>query len=245
MFHKLLILMFLILSTTGLQAQDTAGAPAVSPVRAALEQARKHVRDGDKSAAVEVLQGVADGGFTAVGVITGDKDLATLRGVAAFDELVAAMSKVAYPCEHDAKFQEFDFWVGEWDVHVANGTPAGQNVITSEQHGCVLIENWTSATGGTGTSINYLDKATGEWVQIWNDGGGNQINIRGGLTEDGMALVGTIHYVANDTTVPFRGLWTLLPDGRVRQFFEQSNDDGETWSVWFEGFYSRRAVAQQ
>ena len=27
--------------------------------------------------------------------------------------------------------------------------------------------------------------------------------------------------------------------GRVRQYFEQSNDGGETWVPWFEGFYTR------
>jgi hypothetical protein len=89
-------------------------------------------------------------------------------------------------------------------------------------------------------SINYLDKTTDEWVQIWNASGGSQINIRGGLTADGMALSGTIHYVANGTTAPFRGLWTPLEDGRVRQYFEQSNDGGKTWVPWFEGFYTRR-----
>jgi hypothetical protein len=25
----------------------------------------------------------------------------------------------------------------------------------------------------------------------------------------------------------------------VRQYFEQSTDEGETWQPWFEGFYSR------
>ena len=35
-----------------------------------------------------------------------------------------------------------------------------------------------------------------------------------------------------------RGTWTLLEDGRVRQFFETSEDQ-ETWTPWFEGFYSR------
>ena len=89
-------------------------------------------------------------------------------------------------------------------------------------------------------SINYVDKITGEWVQIWNASGGSQINVRGGLTEEGMAMEGTIHYVANGTTAPFRALWTPLEDGRVRQYFEQSNDGGETWVPWFEGFYSRK-----
>ena len=129
-------------------------------------------------------------------------------------------------------------------MHLANGTLAGHNEIAREQRGCVLIENWASASGGTGTSINYVDKITGEWVQVWNDANGSQINIRGGLTEEGMLLVGTIHYVASGQTLPFRGLWTPLDDGRVRQFFEQSTDEGESWTPWFEGFYSRSEVEE-
>jgi len=147
-----------------------------------------------------------------------------------------------FPCEQDDKFAEFDFWLGAWEVHVANGTFAGKNEISRAQRGCVLIENWQSATGGGGMSINYVDKITDEWVQVWNDASGSQINIRGGLTDDGMLLVGTIHYVANGTTLPFRGLWTPLPDGRVRQFFEQSTDEGETWAPWFEGFYTMKSA---
>ena len=144
-----------------------------------------------------------------------------------------------FPCEDNKQFAAFDFWVGDWEVRVVDGTVAGHNSIERTQRGCVLIENWKSARGGTGMSINYLDRITGEWVQVWNDASGSQINIRGGMTSDGMLLEGTIHYVANGTTAPFRGLWTPLPDGRVRQFFEQSNDGGETWVPWFEGFYSR------
>ena len=104
----------------------------------------------------------------------------------------------------------------------------------------MLLENWTNVAGGTGMSINYLDKSTGEWVQVWHAEGGSQIHIRGGMTDEGMRLVGQIHYVATNTTAPFRGLWTPLEDGRVRQYFEQSSDGGETWSPWFEGFYTRQ-----
>ena len=145
-----------------------------------------------------------------------------------------------FPCEEDTRFSEFDFWLGEWDVHVASGALAGSNEITSPYRSCVLIEKWTSATGGGGMSINYVDHQTGDWVQVWNDASGSQINIRGGLTDDGMLLVGTIHYVSSNTTAPFRGLWTPLPDGRVRQFFEQYDEESEAWKPWFEGFYSRR-----
>lgn len=148
-----------------------------------------------------------------------------------------------FPCEEQDKFREFDFWIGEWDVHTADGRLAGRNVIESAHRGCVLIERWTGAGGSTGTSMNYFDAAADEWVQLWTDAGGSQITIRGGLTPAGMRLEGQIHYVSNGTTAPFRGLWTAQPDGRVRQFFEQSSDDGETWEPWFEGYYSRSETA--
>lgn len=80
----------------------------------------------------------------------------------ALNALVAEMSIQAFPCEHDESFAEFDFWVGEWDVHVAGGDFAGSNVIQRAERGCVLLENWTNARGGTGSSINYVDKITGE-----------------------------------------------------------------------------------
>ena len=148
-----------------------------------------------------------------------------------------------FPCEQDKRFAQFDFWVGDWDVHLANGDYAGSNLITSDYRSCVLVEDYEAASGFIGMSINYLDHPTGEWVQIWNDASGSRINIRGGMTADGMKLVGTIHYIGNNTTVPFRALWTPLPDGRVRQVFEQYDAANETWAVWFEGFYTRKSPA--
>ena len=146
-----------------------------------------------------------------------------------------------FPCEEDERFAEFDFWLGEWDVHTKSGALAGSNVITSPYRSCVLIEKWTSARGGGGMSVNYLDHQSGEWVQVWNDASGSQINIRGGLTDEGMLLEGTIHNVSSGTTAPFRGLWTPLEDGRVRQFFEQYDEASGEWKAWFEGFYTRKA----
>ena len=148
----------------------------------------------------------------------------------------------ASPCQTDAGFREFDFWVGEWDVRDGKGTLQGRNSITRKEKGCVLVEQWQGVQGSTGMSINYLDRITNEWVQIWHAAGGYQIDIRGGLTDDGMLLTGTIHYIGTGQTAPFRGLWTPLPDGRVRQYFEQSSDDGATWEPWFEGFYTRRSA---
>lgn len=156
--------------------------------------------------------------------------------------VVQADGAKSSPCEQDPRFEEFDFWVGEWDVRDEAGTRLGENTITREESGCVLVERWRGARGSTGMSINYPDKVSEKWVQIWHASGGYQIHISGGLTDKGMLLSGTIHFVGTGQTAPFRGLWTPLPDGRVRQYFEQSNDEGATWEPWFEGYYSRKSA---
>lgn len=227
---------------TAARALDIA-ATTLSPVRVGLERSRIATLAGDTGVAVEQLDSLYRNGFQGIRLITGDPVLATLAGSREYDVLIEEMSKSAFPCLHDDRFREFDFWVGNWDVHQANGQFAGSNSIRREESGCVLTEHWEGAGGGSGSSINYLDHATGEWVQVWNSENGTQISIRGGLTGKGMLLEGQIHSVATGVTAPFRGLWTLLDDGRVRQFFEQSNDDGETWTPWFEGYYTRSTGA--
>lgn len=228
--------------STALNALIKAEQLQYSPTRIGVERARLKVLANIKDGAVAELRTLSASGFTAVGLFTSDQILGTLAGHEGFDALVREMEIQAYPCEHDEAFAEFDFWIGEWDVHVAGGALAGNNSIRREERGCVLLEKWTSASGGSGSSINYIDKISGEWVQVWNSESGSQINIRGGIGDDGMLLVGTIHYVANGTTLPFRGLWTPLADGKVRQYFEQSTDEGLTWAPWFEGFYTRKIV---
>ena len=218
---------------------DKASEYGLSPVRIGIEKARILVAGNDQEGATTELQDVFEAGFTSVGVLTSDPLINSMAGRKDYDELVSQMSVQAFPCAHQEGFRDFDFWIGDWDVHLANGTQAGSNIIKSIERGCALTEHWTGASGGTGMSINYLDKSSGKWVQVWNAANGAQINIRGGLTDDGMLLEGYIHYVSNGTTAPFRGLWTLLPDGRVRQYFEQLNDDGKTWVSWFEAFYTR------
>ena len=219
---------------------DNASGFGLSPVRFGIEKARILVASNDQAGATNELSNVFAAGFTSVGVLTNDPLLTSMEGRKDYDELVSKMSVQAYPCMHQDGFRDFDFWIGEWDVHVAHGTLADSNVIKAVERGCMLTEHWTNVNGGTGMSINYFDKSSDKWVQVWNAEGGSQIKIRGGLTDDGMALKGYIHYVGNGTTAPFRGLWTPLPDGRVRQYFEQSNDGGKTWAPWFEGFYTRK-----
>lgn len=142
------------------------------------------------------------------------------------------------PCSGEA-FHQFDFWIGDWDVSTPDGTFAGNNSITSEESGCLLVERWTSVNGGTGQSYNYYNPATEKWRQVWVSTGA-MIDYEGGLTESGsMKLEGVITYVASAQAADFTGEWSLNEDGTVTQHFEQYDAEKDEWVTWFTGLYSK------
>ncbi|HEU4601620.1 MAG TPA: hypothetical protein VFS24_06615 [Steroidobacteraceae bacterium] len=158
-----------------------------------------------------------------------------------FSALLAGIAQAADsnpdPCANPL-FHQFDFWLGEWTVTDASGQFAGTNSITSEQHGCVVMEQWKSAKGGTGMSMNYYDARTAKWRQIWV-GLGLTLEMSGELQNGSLVLEGPLYYLDDKRTTLLRGTWTPLPDGRVRQHFTESTDHGKSWSEWFDGYYKR------
>lgn len=142
------------------------------------------------------------------------------------------------PCQ-DEVYGDFDFWLGTWDVTTPSGQAAGVNVISEQENGCLLLEEWTSARGGTGQSYNFYDPGLKKWRQLWVSGGAT-IDYAGGLNDDGaMVLEGEISN-RNGTTAPFRGTWTLQEDGTVKQYFQQFDPETEEWNDWFTGIYKKR-----
>jgi hypothetical protein len=153
--------------------------------------------------------------------------------------LVGGEAAAATPPCAEGPFREFDFWVGEWDVRGPQGKTAGVNTITNEENGCVLVEHWRGAGGTTGQSYNYYDPEAKRWNQLWV-GFGLLLHMKGGMSEGSMRMEGPAQYLGQNRVTILRGIWTPLPDGRVRQQFEESADGGKTWTNWFDGYYTRR-----
>ncbi|KAA3650728.1 MAG: hypothetical protein DWP95_01090 [Proteobacteria bacterium] len=150
-------------------------------------------------------------------------------------------SQNSNPCDQ-ANYHDFDFWVGNWAVYGdldKSGPLLGTNRITKSQGGCLITEHWTSANGNTGTSMNFYDGSQNKWVQHWVSQDGISISYSGGLDNDSMVLTGKIYYANRDDHPirDFKGKWTPLDDGVVKQHFEESIDGGESWQPWFTGYY--------
>ena len=147
---------------------------------------------------------------------------------------VAALAGACDAPEH----RQFDFWLGEWSVHTADGKLAGTNRITREYDGCVLHEHYATPRTYSGESLNMYDAGRKLWHQTWVDSSGTLLLLEGRLAGDRMVLEGQ---TAGDDGKPVkhRITWTPNPDGTVRQLWE-STDAAGRWTVAFDGIYRRK-----
>ena len=157
-----------------------------------------------------------------------------LAGALAATEL-RAQSQTPKPCSTE-QHRAFDFWLGDWRV-TANDKFAGSNSITLEQEGCVLRENWVSASPGyTGTSVNAYNSAKQQWQQLWVDNQGGMLELSGNLVEDQMVLSSLAVEDESGKSQVNRITWSKEADGLVRQKWDLLVD-GKVEKVLFDGLY--------
>jgi hypothetical protein len=146
-------------------------------------------------------------------------------------------------CADDVRHQ-FDFWLGNWKAVSKDGKFLGHNLIQPIMDQCAFQENWTSANGKyRGTSFNFYDVTNQQWHQTWVDNAGGNLQLNGGMKEHSMVLTGRTRDKQEWTLN--RITWTPLQDGRVRQHWEISKDEGKTWGDAFDGYYKRVELEDQ
>ncbi len=193
--------------------------------------ARAQAAAGDTAAALDALRAwiaTGNGSYQAAMAVP---ELQSLHGDPQFTALVDPLQPCTAP-----EYRQFDFWLGEWDVEspAAPGS-ASRSRISGINGGCTLREEYTTATGYDGTSLNFYDAARRSWHQTWIDNQGGALYLEGGLQGRSMVLATT-----GDANNLQRITWTPLDDGRVRQHWEASVDGGGSWTTVFDGFYTRR-----
>jgi len=202
-----------------------------------------YARLGDKDKAFEWLTGALNAGFPQPALLQTDEDLAALRTDARFKETLSLGERLTKPCLYTAENRYFDFWVGEWDVQTG-GQQAGTNSVQMILDGCVVFENWTGARGGTGKSFNFYNAATRKWQQTWVDSVGKVAELSGTYKDGKMQFSGETVQADGTKVLQRLTFFNLSAEQRVRQLWEQSTDNGKTWTIAFDGLYIRKKAAQ-
>ncbi len=156
-----------------------------------------------------------------------------------FSIQVQAEDEVPSPSCSSSEYLQFSFWLGKWTAFSESGQKLGTNELVKVMGGCAMQENWQGAGGKyRGTSYNFYDAVEKTWHQTWVDNAGGHLILSGGLIGDEMQLSGE-RKQPNGKVVRDRITWTPLEDGRVRQHWQTTADNGESWGEVFDGYYTK------
>ena len=143
-------------------------------------------------------------------------------------------ASAAAACESE-QHQQFDFWLGKWNVYVKDQL-AGTNQISKILGGCVLKEEWRGANGNSvGKSFNTFDTASNQWHQTWVDNQNTLLLLDGHWDGEKMLLSGKLKGQKHQIS------WQPLSNGTVIQHWQVY--DQEQWKTLFLGEY--RKVVQE
>jgi Tetratricopeptide repeat len=223
--------------------------PAVAAYQRALAIAQQpavmynvaaaHARLKQNEQSLEWLAQAAQAGFDQRDHLQTDEDFAALRQDARFIAAAARIERNAKPCSAKPEARQFDFWLGEWNVQLPNGQPAGTNRVELLLGDCVLMENWTGNGGLQGKSFNFFHAGLGKWHQTWVDSKGGALFFSGEFKDGAMRLSGE-NVGADGKKAWQRMTFTPLAANKVRQLWEQSEDGGKTWTTVFDGLYLKK-----
>jgi hypothetical protein len=163
---------------------------------------------------------------------------AVLLFVAGSTGLFAQSESAAKPAKAAAcsapPFQQFDFWIGDWDAFVVDKPelPVARNRVTRILEGCVLLEVYEGANGVVGQSFSIYDASRNLWHQSWVTNRGELLIIEGGMRRGEMVFSGADRTKEGKKRL-VRGTWKPV-EGGVRETAVRSTDCGKKWDPWFD-----------
>ena len=130
---------------------------------------------------------------------------------------------------------EFDFWLGEWDVHWGEDG-CGTNRIERILDGKVIQENF-AAPDLIGTSVSCFDFERQLWCQTWVDNSGSYLDFTGRFENGKMVL--ERYALVKGQVYKQRMVWYEIEADKFEWNWERS-DDGEKWRVLWNIHYTRK-----
>jgi tetratricopeptide (TPR) repeat protein len=197
-----------------------------------------YARMNQADKAFEWLEKSLNGGVAPLVNLEADADLENIRKDARFKKMTELAERKKKPCMFLSEARQFDFWIGDWDVFNPAGQKVGTNSIQMFAGGCGVLENWTSAAGGDGKSLNYYDANTQKWYQYWIGIDGGALRYAGNFGENAMRFEGETN--PNGKKILQKLTFFKLDENTVRQLAESSTDEGKTWTVNYDFKYVRK-----
>jgi hypothetical protein len=156
--------------------------------------------------------------------------------------LAAASARTAPdrpPCAANAHGHGLDFWLGDWKITDGEQPGYATSVVSLELGKCLVVENWNDGAGHRGQNLFGYNVDSKTWSGIFADNRGRIHIFDHGTVAAGNAEFYGASDGPNGRTILNRISIVRMRSGNVEQTWQQSADNGTTWTTVFQGKYSR------
>lgn len=184
-------------------------------------------RLGRNDEALEALQQSFDAGFNTQWLLKIDADLDPLRDDPRFVSMVEALrlKLTVRPCDRP-EGDQFDFWLGEWEIAEPGQSARGTMRVSKVLGQCTVHEKSEWPDGTHAQSWSQFIPATGRWRHVRIDDSGAFQTFSGEWIGNQMMLDEDIAPNARS----FRRVrWHTLREGSFGWVLEQTFDGGREW----------------
>jgi hypothetical protein len=147
------------------------------------------------------------------------------------------------PCS-SSEADQFDFWLGEWDLEWTDkdgNVQTASNKVEKILGSCVVKENFdaSQSIGFIGKSYSVYVPWEKIWKQTWVDNSGGYLDFTGGFENDQMILSRTAK--VGDKVFMQRMIFYDITSDSFMWNWEGSKDEGETWQLQWQLHYKRKS----
>ena len=138
---------------------------------------------------------------------------------------------------------DFNFWVGEWEVHWLNADSSytyGSNSITWVLDSTCIQENFHDPNSGfKGRSLSVYAAKDSSWHQSWVDNAGGYFDFYG-IIEGDRKIFQTKEEMRDGKPFVQRMVFHSIKKDSFIWDWEASGDGGKNWNLQWQIFYERK-----
>ena len=140
-------------------------------------------------------------------------------------------------CATSAESRQMDFWLGDWAVSYPNAPSASTSKVYLDLDKCLLIESWVGGKNHRGMNMFAYSADDKSWHGMFADNEG-RVHVFEGTASAGSAEFRGLSRGPGGKEFLNRIRLIRVNAGQVEQSWEKSSDNGDTWTMEFQGEYS-------
>ena len=141
-------------------------------------------------------------------------------------------------CSANSDSRQLDFWVGDWTVTYPGASAPSASRVSLDLDQCLLVESWDGGKGHSGKNMFAYSFDDKTWHGMFADNQGRVHVFEGKVAPGTAEFTGPSRGPAGESALN-RIKLVRVTANKVEQSWEKSKDNGATWTMEFQGEYSR------